>query len=373
LIVVALVAWDSTASAEPVLPDCGFSFQEETESPPNEKTDEAKQDRSSDEPDDGNSTAKEIQDSPREMRLQLWDGTVVFGDVGIDNLHIKTRFGRLEVPVSNIVQLTPGLDSLPDLRSKIDGLIEKLGDRDFKVREQSVEQLLALGPMIVGYVASVGDGGSAERKKHLLNVLEQLNEEKDRIEDDFEVSSRAKILANEDSISTGEFTIVGTIEEQTFDVTTKFGKLAIRLADVRGADRLWLQESVTIRRTVEIASRDFFQSKPKETGVRVKRGDEIRIRASGSINWTSWGNVVSTPDGITNQGQWQGMNCGMLAAKIGKSGEPIPVGKEFSFVAKQDGELILAIAMSDNLASQQGYQWDGTYEAKLIVEHNPEK
>ncbi len=313
-----------------------------------------------------------LADNPREMRLQLWDGTVITGDVGIDNLHVQTRFGKLEVPVASIVKMSPGLNSLPALRQKIDGLVENLGDRDFKVREQSLEALMSMGPMIVDYIATVGDGGSAERKKHLLNLVEELNAARDELLDGFDGGTMPQILAEEDAVSTGEFTIVGRIEEQMFRLKTKFGELEIGLGDIRQADRMWLEESVTVRRTVEMASRDFFQTSPKETGIRVRRGDEIRIKASGKINWTSWGNMVSTPDGIPNHGLWESMNCGMLAARIGKSGGYIPVGEEHGFVAQADGELILGIAMLDNLAGQQGYQWDGKYEVKLVVVKKPE-
>ena len=42
----------------------------------------------------------------REIRLQLWDGSIVTGDFGLDAIHIDTKFGMLEVPVGHIVYLS---------------------------------------------------------------------------------------------------------------------------------------------------------------------------------------------------------------------------------------------------------------------------
>lgn len=305
------------------------------------------------------------QPGPQEVRLQLWDGTTVIGNLDISSVHMATRFGVLEVPVASIVRLTPGLNSLPELRSRLEGLVEQLGDRDFKAREAALGKLLAWGPPLLGYLAQTSDGGSAERKKHLQNLVTQLQSDLDRSGDSGEPA--ASPLVVDDSLTTGEFTIVGQVQEQQFSVATRYGQLSIRLADIRSVDREWMNTASVVRRSFDIGATSFFQTKPVATGLRVRRGDRIRIQASGSVNWSSWGNISSGPDGITNQGKWQGFNCGMLLARIGPAGELAEIGEDGEFVAPTDGELILGVAMQDNYAGQQGYQWDGEYKAQVVV------
>jgi hypothetical protein len=305
------------------------------------------------------------QPGPQEVRLLLWDGTTVIGDLDISSLHMATRFGVLEVPVASIVRLTPGLNSLPDLRTRLEGLVEKLGDRDFKAREVALGELLAWGPPLLGYLAQTSDGGSAERKKHLQNLVAQLQADLDASGATGEPA--APPLVADDSLTTGEFTIVGQVQEQQFSVATRYGPLSIRLADIKSVDREWLNEASIVRRNFDVAGTSFFQTKPLSTGLRVRRGDRIRIRASGSVHWTNWGNISSGPAGIANHGQWQGFNCGMLLARVGQSGELSGIGDEGEFVARTDGELILGVAMQDNYANQQGYQWDGEYKIQLVV------
>jgi len=311
--------------------------------------------------------------NPREMRLSLWDGSIMSGDIGTSNLHVKTQFGMLEVPVSSIVIMRPGLDSLTGLRQEIEVLVEELGDRDFKKREQAVQRISQMGPMWRDYLAGLNDGGSAERKKHLQHLVAQFSDDLENQLDGFGAEGGPQSLGKHDTITTKEFTIVGSVQEQDFDITTRFGMLRVQLADIQSADRQWMLDSVTIRKSVDVSATGFFQTQPAGTGIRVRKGDRISIRATGSVQWTSWGNLASGPEGITNHGQWNAMNCGMLAARIGKSDEYIPVGADHDFVAAQDGELILGIAMQDNYAAQQGYQWNGDYKAKVVVvSGNPE-
>ena len=315
------------------------------------------------------STASE-KPGEREIRLQLWDGSIVTGDFGLDAIHIDTKFGTLEVPVAHIVYLRSGLNNMPEMNQRIDELVKQLGDKEFQIRENAHRQLQAMGLLIRNHLKTFSDAGSPERKNHLQAIsdeLDQMTEESaDQNSDGNNVS-----LDLEDSITTNEFTIVGKIKETKFSVTTKYGLLDVELKDIKRGDRNWNVGGTALRKTLEIKSTAFFQREPVSTRIRIKPGDQIAIRASGNINWASWGNINSSPDGIPSQGQWNGINCGTLVARIGKSGEVVKIGSKGQFVAKTTGELFLGIAMQDNIASQDGYQWNGTYSAKVTVE--PEK
>jgi hypothetical protein len=307
---------------------------------------------------------------PREVRLQLWDGSVLTGDLGIDFIHIDTKFGMLEVPVSNIQYLRPGLESIPELNEKLKNLVEQLGDKEFQAREQAHRELLAMGVSIRNQLRTFNDAGSAERKKHLQTLTEEIEE---LAEDEDPGQATNSSLDMEDAITTGDFTIVGRIREKEFSLKTKYGDLQIQLKDIRAGDRTWGVTASAVRKAIDIEATAFFQREPAKTRIRVKAGDRISIKASGSVNWASWGNMTSTPEGIGNQGQWNGMNCGALAARIGKSGDVIKVGEKAEFVAKSSGELFLGVAMQDNFANQEGYQWNGKYTARIVVEPSQEK
>ena len=50
------------------------------------------------------------------------DGTTVMGKLSIKDLEVETSFGKLTIPITSILSVRPGLDSLPDLGKKINDL-----------------------------------------------------------------------------------------------------------------------------------------------------------------------------------------------------------------------------------------------------------
>ncbi len=301
------------------------------------------------------------------IRFRLWDGSVAIGELENPILHMQTDFGRLEIPVHKIVQFRPGLQSYPQVKQKIDTLVEQLGDREFEVRERAHRELASMGIMISQLISTYSDGGSAERKKHLTELkeeIEQLIEESE----EFGMDGEQEPLIDLDAVNTGDFTVLGTIEEKEFVVQTKYGSLKIGLDDVRVAERSGLNRSPTIRKVVNIKGTQFMQTSPVSTGIRVQRGDKVSIRADGSVNWANWGNITSTPEGIGNQGQWNGHQCGRLIARIGKNGPILDVGSRGEFVVKTSGTLYLGIAMQDAYAQNEGYSFVGEYRARITVQ-----
>ncbi len=306
------------------------------------------------------------QPGEREVRLTLWDGTVVTGDIGIEFFKVQTQFGQLEVPVKNVISLRPGLDSFPQMIQQISELVEKLGDRDFQTREKAHRELVAMGKTIRAEIGSFDDGGSAERKKHLDKIREQIEEMADD-EAEWEEESKDAELIRGDTIRTRDFTIVGKILQPEFSLSSKYGNLTIALSDIQLGDRTWLQSSESISKNVVVKGNSFFQTTPVSSRIRVNKGDRVKVKASGNVQWASWGNISSGPAGITNQGNWQGHNCGTLLARIGDGNEYIKVGEKGEFVAKTSGVLFLGIAMRENYANQAGYQWPGEYKAKVSI------
>ena len=173
---------------------------------------------------------------PQFLRFEMWDGTIVSGVVSIPAIDIETEFGSLEIPIERLVDFRPGLVSLPELRTKVDTLVEQLGDREFRTREAAHRELVAMGPMLVKMLRGISDGGDAERKKHLIKIKEEVEALMDDQEDEDEPSPDSTV-AEGDQVQTPDFGIVGKIVQKEFQVKSKIGDLRIMLADVKRADR----------------------------------------------------------------------------------------------------------------------------------------
>ena len=302
------------------------------------------------------------------IRFHMWDGAVVGGEVSVDRLRVQTEFGSLEIPIEKIRSFYPGLDSFPERKLMIDTLVNQLGDRDYDVRENAHRKLRGLGLQLRKQLHQFDDGGSAERKKHLTDLRKELDEVIEDLEEEAEEASGVdRALINGDMVNTPEFSVVGRIQQPAFQIASRYGQLTIRLQDIRFADRSFNQPRAEIRKSVEVSGSAFFQKKPVSSRIRVNKGDRITIRGSGNVNWTNWNNN-SSPEGLQNQGNWNGIACGALCARIGKSGNVVKIGTKESFVAKKSGVLYLAIAMKDSYAENSSYRWEGEFKARIVVQ-----
>jgi hypothetical protein len=304
------------------------------------------------------------------VRFHMWDGSIVAGDVVVEGISVRTEFGTLQIPISQINRFYPGLDSFPELNAKIEGLVEGLGDKDFDVREKSHRALASMGMQLRYQISQFDDQGSAERKKRLAELRKEIDELVDSLEEEGEDTEKALIRG--DTIETPGFTIVGKIELDTFAIQTKFGPLTVPLSDIKMADRTFQKAKNEIRKTVDVDAEAFFQRQPVSTKIRVNKGDKISIKGEGIVQWTNW-STSSGPDGLANQGQYMGITSGTLCARIGTNGKPIKIGTKEDFVASSTGVLYLAIAIQDNYVNQQGYRWTGGYKAKIQVKPAPNK
>ena len=307
-------------------------------------------------------TAEQVPDNY--VRFHMWDGSIVAGEVRVDGISIKTEFGVLEVPIQRIQTLFPGLNSFPELNAKIEKLVERLGDKDFDIREKSHRELASMGMQIRNEIAKFEDGGSAERKKRLAAIKQEINEALDNFDEEDSTADRSMIRG--DSVKTPEFEIVGKILQENFKIKSKFGELSVNLSDIKMAERSFNETKETVKKNVTVGAEKFFQRQPVSTKIRVNKGDKISIKADGVVQWTNWSST-STPEGLPNQGQFQGIQSGTLCARIGSSGKIMKVGSKGEWTAKQNGILYLGVAMQDSYLAQTSYRWTGDYKARVQV------
>ena len=301
------------------------------------------------------------------VRFHMWDGSIVGGEVQMDTITVRTEFGQLEIPVEDVERCYPGLNSFPNLASKIEKLVENLGDKDFDIREKGKRELLAMGLQIRNELDRFDDGGSAERKKRIIEIKKEISEELDSMEeDDLAGDPLSQPLIRGDKIDTPLFSIVGKIQQEEFVLTSKFGELTVKLTDIRMADRAFSNVPEVVKKKCEVDGQAFFQKNTHSTRIRLNKGDKVSISADGVVQWTNW-STSSSPDGLSNQGKFKNIQGGTLCARVGANGDVIKIGSKSNFVAKRSGVLYLAIAMQDSYANNSSYKWVGKYKARVEV------
>ncbi len=299
-------------------------------------------------------------------QLHLMDGSIIGGDFLITDIDVKTSYGMLKIPISRIIRFQPGLNTRPDYIESISSLFEKMGDADEKTRIAAQKEIQSFGVKNQILLDQLATQANENQKKLLAEIRKVFEEEAELNEDEMLPTDEPSAL--KDTIVTPDFSIVGEIQQKQFSLKSKFGDLKVELSDIKFADRSIETTGPDVRKTVSVPAEAFFQRTPQSTKIRVNKGDRITIRGSGTVNWNNWNNT-SSPEGLTNRSQWNGINSGKLTARVGKDNSRcVAIGTNGSFVAKTSGILYLGIAMRDSYAGNgNGYRWTGEYQAKIVV------
>jgi hypothetical protein len=305
---------------------------------------------------------------PKHIRLHLFDGSVISGDLSVSEITVDTSFGKLIVPIDKIRSFTPGLDSNPKQVEELTALINSLGSDDYKTREQAHKDLAAMGMKVRKELEAYVNSENAEIKRHVTEIIKELEAAAEEQGDDEEATAEEPWIRL-DTVVTTDFTVVGKVSPPEFSIQSKYGPLNIKLADVKMAAReVAARES--LRKTVTVDGSNLAQRTFKSSGIRVEAGDKITVRADGNIIMSPWGsNAATGPDGAPNYG-WYIPNQipgGALVARIGDKGQIFKVGRQSTFVAKNAGVLQFAIGIQNEYANE-GYQYPGQYSVKLRID-----
>jgi hypothetical protein len=295
-----------------------------------------------------------------DLKISLMDGSLLTGKLSVSELAIDTKFGPLKVPVDQILSFAPGLQSHLQFQQTLNGLVNDLGADAFADREKAQQALTKLGPDIRGELdrqLKLIDKATDERATRLQKILEDFDAMQD------EDADKSHAWVGDDVIVTAGFTVVGHITTPGFSIAGNYGKLDIKMADVREGRRdAAVPED--IRKTISVPGTVITQHSYIGTGIKLAKGDQVSITATGTITMTPFGNRQATPDGSPNVGSVNGMPNGTLVARVGDSGAMIKVGSKFTWTADRAGNFQLGIACPEDYSS---YTFPGEYQVKIRV------
>ena len=299
-----------------------------------------------------------------DLKISLMDGSLLNGKLSVTELAIDTRFGPLKVPVDQILSFAPGLASHPQFQKTLNNLISDLGADAFADREKAQQALAKYGPDVRGELErqlKLIEKDKDERSMRLQKILEDF----DAAADDEVAKSHAWV--KDDVVVTAGFTVVGHITTPGFSIAGNYGTLQIKMEDIREGRRDSAQPE-EIRKTISIAGTAIADRTFTNTGIKLVKGDQLIITASGTITMTPWGNnQQSTPDGASNLGSVQpalGIYTGTLTGRIGDNNPIFKVGSKLTWTADKPGVFFLGIACQNNY---QGNPFPGAYDVKIRV------
>lgn len=301
---------------------------------------------------------------PNALQFQLMDGTMIVGKLAIKEIEVETEFGKLKVAVDKIRSLTPGLESHPRISEQIGTWVEQLGSGSFSEREAAQQGLENIGPQVSKMLEKYRDDSDAERRTRVRAVLSELDQA-DSSEDNDDQSDGDLLNQKRDTLQTNDFTIVGKILVPTFEVVSPYGRLSVKLGDIRRIERPGSQPH-ELRENFTVDGNHLTPRGQLRTSLKLEKGDRVSIVATGRLTMIRWGGMQCTPEGAQSFGWYipGQIPSGALIGKIGTGQSFFKVGNKHTFTAERSGELILAVGMQSEIP---GETVPGRYTVKVHV------
>jgi len=221
--------------------------------------------------------------TPGRFEARYSDGSILKLSLMDSKIPMKTDYGMVLIPVADIRWIDFATRNPDEMAERIEAAVEKLGDGDFKVRENASADLLALERAAYPALLAAVGGNDPEvvlRADRLLNQIRALVREEDLRIQAFDV------------ICAGNSQIVGTVDMQSLKVdTAPFGRQQLRLVDLR--KRLAEAE-------IEREPADGLPDPGNLVNYRNQTGKTLYFRVSapapGLLNGIVWGSDIYTFD-----------------------------------------------------------------------------
>jgi hypothetical protein len=271
----------------------------------------------------------------------LRDKSKITGWPQIESLQVETPYGTLIVPRDQLVRVRFARRLPPDLRAKIEQLIDALGDEDFDKREAATQGLKEIGPPALGFLKKATKSSNEEVKSRAASLVAELREQVAGDERSVE-DALPQIAGSEDEVVTVRMTIKGRVPAEQLLIKTRYGNLRVAVADLNG---ILFKPTGPTSVTVDVSAQVQPPANWVDTKLEVEKDQKIKITASGQIMVNNYG-IVSGPAGNR---EWSGYatfgNFPMLSlvGKVGKKGKPFLVGTSYSGRVKGKGRLYLAV------------------------------
>jgi hypothetical protein len=308
---------------------------------------------------------KEKPDGPPEFEAKFTDDSSL-KVVAIDKeVAIATKYGKLVVPLEDVVRIEVGFRYPEGLESKVEAAVTNLGAPSFRDREEAEKALVNFAEYALPALKRAAKNPDAEvaRRADALvkRLLDKLPPEKLELRD-------------YDVVETTELTIRGRLETTGVRVKTKlFGDTTLKVVELRSVRSTAAAGNEFVIDAIKYAR----QNDPTwfDTGVDVATDRPFELTATGTVDLqpNQPGQYVSTPAGnpqngtgrpvMTPNGRSFGFTPGQLVGRIGADGNPFMVGASYKATRPPaSGRLFLKIA-----PSAYGIDSSGSYTVKVRV------
>ncbi|MBI4606823.1 MAG: hypothetical protein HY721_33070 [Planctomycetes bacterium] len=287
---------------------------------------------------------------PEQPMFRLRDGTRLAGTPDLKVLSVATPYGKLTVPVPEVVRVRLAAAEDPQLAGRIAESVKGLSSEEFDKREEAMAALREIGLPALEALKKALVSEDEEVKTRAEKLVSEIEEQ---VEDEDETASLVgPIAGEEDEVVTLKFTVKGRVEEESFQLATRYGSLNLSRKDIVS---IVFRDSPHATVTFQVPAGTFAgANKWFDTKLAFAQGERLHISASGQINLEQYGQTTG-PEGTSNisGNQLGSFATGALVGKIGEKGQPFLIGTEHDASSNAAGNLFLGISLQNGQVSGQ--------------------
>ncbi len=297
-------------------------------------------------------SAQESTTSPAQQVLsevRFHDGSVVRMSLLEPALEVKTKYGKLTIPLTDIRRIEVGLHIPADVNQQIANSIKRLSSPMYRDRDGAGKYLVGAGHFALPSLQKASRSSDQEVAYRAAGLVKQISER---------VQSDLLKLRDDDVIHTTDFIVVGKIESPTLKASSPhFGQVTLKLSELRTIHVK--QQAGKQELVVDAAKNGSALDQWCDTNITIDASQRVLVTAEGSVDlWPQGpGQYVAAPKGYNTAGKGGQFLAGSLIGKIGENGKAFYIGERYEGVVTEEGRLYLLVVPSPwNNASTGSYR-----------------
>ncbi len=293
---------------------------------------------------------------PSLAEVRFGDGSVVRMTLKQDDIEVQTKYGKLNIPLSDVRKVEFGLHVPPEMKQEIAKAVKQLGSEVYKERDRASKELVQAGHFAIPSLHRVSKSSDQEVAYRAASIIKQISER---------VAPELLKLREDDVIHTTEFMVIGKLTSPTLKAySPHFGEVSLKLSELRTMHVR--QRDTKLDLTVDAAKHGSTPDQWCETGITVDTGQRLVVTSSGQVDlWPQTpGQYMAAPKGYNTAGKGGQFMAGALVGKIGENGKAFYIGDRYEGSVTEEGKLYLLIVPGPwNNAST------GTYRVRVQTDH----
>lgn len=291
-----------------------------------------------------------------ELTLHLKNGDKLTGVSDLREISFITDFGILKIPIDQVNSIALGLQDSRFDKSTLLSLLDKVEYGKAGEKEKAFDEVIAMEEGAIPFIRAYLNSLNPELVHADISVqtLYEVMLAKHKTQRNF---SLFDVLTYKD-----KFNVEGAYNFSSLQIDTDYSRLKIDRNSIARIDVKIATAGLADRNSFKLFANQHISGNKDDgwlnTGILVKKGQNIDLNAAGQILLASLSGNTYSPDGGINGSagpQDNKLNYGQVVLKIGQNGDPIKAGDKFSGVAPQTGIIYIAIYESVYNSANSGY------------------